>query len=256
MSIVLRKFWAIQMLAWDDRPAMADIRVISAIFEYHNDHGGGAWPSIDTLKRVCKLSRRTVQGSLNKLQDRGLVSITRGNGRQRTNLYRIEMDALPTRSPVSEARKQVSQENRRQRAAQLRGQKDALDCAVSAPKECSVLRPDGAADCTQTHSIYLKDSSAVNCTLSKATSIEPYRVPSSAGKKCRETLPTSVSPYDPWLKQLIGIEKRIDAGDLDAAALDRWRLQALATAHGPNRHEVVRDRAKALLKRLEALTHS
>jgi DNA-binding transcriptional MocR family regulator len=56
-------------------------RLVAAVLAAHANTQGEAWPSLQRLALMTGLARRTVQRSLQRLDDRHVISIERGGGR-------------------------------------------------------------------------------------------------------------------------------------------------------------------------------
>jgi DNA-binding transcriptional MocR family regulator len=74
-----------------------DTLVLLAIAEYTSDDTRLAWPSVRTLCRRTRLSRRTLQRSLRSLEHAHLISTTLGgqspdHGVNTSSCYRLEFD--------------------------------------------------------------------------------------------------------------------------------------------------------------------
>lgn len=73
-----------------------ELRVYIAIVAHVWNDKNTAWPGIDTIAQCAGCTDRTVRRNLSKLQDKGLIRISQGGGRHRSNVYTIEQnpDAL------------------------------------------------------------------------------------------------------------------------------------------------------------------
>lgn len=60
-----------------------------AIADHAHDDGGGAYPSIDTLARKARTTRRHVKRLLHILEASGELEVKRGRGPRGTNLYQV-----------------------------------------------------------------------------------------------------------------------------------------------------------------------
>lgn len=75
---------------WDHSTASGvDLLVMLAIADNAADHGGDAWPSTSTLARKCRVSERTVQRVVQRLDALGLLVVEWSAGPRGTNRYRI-----------------------------------------------------------------------------------------------------------------------------------------------------------------------
>jgi hypothetical protein len=77
------------LVARDGKLPGAALRVAILIWDLTNAERGYAWPSIPYMARELQLHRATVIRAIRALHDRGWVTIDRGNGRGRSNRYRI-----------------------------------------------------------------------------------------------------------------------------------------------------------------------
>lgn len=77
---------------WDNSAARGtDLLVLLALADFADDDGTNAWPSIETLAKKCRQDRRTVQRTLVKLEDAGLVKVARNAGPGGVNRYVVAM---------------------------------------------------------------------------------------------------------------------------------------------------------------------
>lgn len=95
--------------------------VLVALAEYTSDETRIAWPSIAALSRRTRLHERTVQTSLRRLEERGLISTTLGGqddqGRNSASCYRLEFDHYGNRIEVKMPPKRALQSAAAPRAA-------------------------------------------------------------------------------------------------------------------------------------------
>lgn len=82
----------------DERVTDTHLRVLCAVGTHTNKLGGNVWASVDTLAKASRLSSRTVQRSLQALEEAGYLRRTDRPGR--TSLFEICLDA--TMSGVTE----------------------------------------------------------------------------------------------------------------------------------------------------------
>lgn len=64
--------------------------VLLAIANYHGD--AGAWPSIDSLARDCRMSRRAVQDCLRRAEAAGELHVESNAGQRGTNRYWLHLE--------------------------------------------------------------------------------------------------------------------------------------------------------------------
>lgn len=85
---------AISKLVWENGPENpADTLMMLALAE-HADHTGYCWPGVEALARKCRVSRRTAQRTLRKLEADGWMRVVvRGRGRL-SNRYQINVPNL------------------------------------------------------------------------------------------------------------------------------------------------------------------
>jgi len=77
---------------WDHSTARGtELLVLLALADFADDSGGNAWPSMETLSKKCRQDRRTVQRTLVKLEDEGLVKVARNAGPGGVNRYVVVM---------------------------------------------------------------------------------------------------------------------------------------------------------------------
>ena len=74
---------------WEHSEAKGtELLLLLAIADYANDKGM-AWPSITTLARKCRMSRRYTMSLLQKLEAKGAIEIQRRVGIRGNNRYRV-----------------------------------------------------------------------------------------------------------------------------------------------------------------------
>lgn len=78
---------------WDHYPeGGSELLLILALADHADDVGDRIYPSVQTMARKTRMSERTVQYLLRRIQERGwLVLVEAGGGRKRTARYRINM---------------------------------------------------------------------------------------------------------------------------------------------------------------------
>src|SRR5437879_5273234 len=86
----------VMSLVWEhSRATGGDLLVLLAIADHAHDDGGGAWPSVETLAKMARLTERQVQRALRHLErDLHELGVTYGGGRRKTSRYRIRLDML------------------------------------------------------------------------------------------------------------------------------------------------------------------
>jgi hypothetical protein len=68
-----------------------DLLVLLAIADHCADDGRGAYPSVARLAAKTRLSERSVQRAVSRLQTRGVLSVNVSAGRGATNVYTINL---------------------------------------------------------------------------------------------------------------------------------------------------------------------
>ena len=87
---------AITRAIWQSSPVGGgELLVLLALADYASDDGW-CWPSAATLAHRVHLSRRQVFRVLRALEERGLITLERGTGPQRSNRYRVAAAQFPT----------------------------------------------------------------------------------------------------------------------------------------------------------------
>lgn len=108
-----------------------------------------AWPTIETIVQQTGFTRRAVQLAINRLADRGLITIDRGGGKHKSNIYVV------VTFPDHKGR--------------------TLECAVSQPirrnLECAVSKQSGG-DTAQNPTPYSAKSDPIQRTLECAPTAE------------------------------------------------------------------------------------
>ena len=69
----------------------ATLLLLLAIADYVNKRTGDAWPSVRTLSRKARLTERHTNRVISKLAKSGELQILPGQGRNKTNLYRVTL---------------------------------------------------------------------------------------------------------------------------------------------------------------------
>lgn len=135
---------------------LSEMAVLLAIADSADKDTGEAWPSLDTIARRGRQSRRNVGYVVQRLVDGGWLSVTpqyRPNGSQRSSLYTVNLEKLGEvrvpRKPVGDARPPVQRLHPPQRkgCTPARATVAPHAHATGAPLEPSHnLEPSGFAD--------------------------------------------------------------------------------------------------------------
>jgi hypothetical protein len=84
----------IMSLVWGSAPHCGNqLLVLLALADWANE-SGVCWPSVATLAKKTKISKRSAQYIIRALQKEGYISIVEGGGRHRQNLYQISLQKL------------------------------------------------------------------------------------------------------------------------------------------------------------------
>jgi hypothetical protein len=75
--------------AWELDLPMTEKMVLLCLCDHANDDGD-CWPSVERMAAKCSTTDRTIQRSLNKLRERGLLIVEVGGGRKNCNRYSIK----------------------------------------------------------------------------------------------------------------------------------------------------------------------
>jgi hypothetical protein len=75
--------------------------VLLGIADFAHEDGSGAFPSVETLARKARLSKRQTQSILKSLADSGELLVSRGGGRRKSNTYTIVMEPRVASQPVN-----------------------------------------------------------------------------------------------------------------------------------------------------------
>jgi hypothetical protein len=85
---------AVSKSVWDNGPETpTDTLMLLALAE-HSDHTGYCWPGIETLARMCRVSRRSAQKTLRKLESEGWIRVVVKGGGRLSNRYQIDLGRL------------------------------------------------------------------------------------------------------------------------------------------------------------------
>ena len=68
--------------------------VLLMIANHAHSDGTGAWPSIETLARESRLSERTVQRAIRRLEKTGELEVERSDGGRKSNYYCVKMSGV------------------------------------------------------------------------------------------------------------------------------------------------------------------
>lgn len=80
---------------WQNSPAKGtELLLLLAIADSADDRGANAFPSVTTLARKTRMSRRTVQRLITTMADRGLITVRQAGGRD-SNRYTLVMTDAP-----------------------------------------------------------------------------------------------------------------------------------------------------------------
>lgn len=86
--------------------------VLLVLADKANDDGTGAWPSVDTISRESRLSRRAVQECLRSLESSGAI-VERGKSRAGTHVYDVVMGGAESAPGGAESDVEGAQETAR-----------------------------------------------------------------------------------------------------------------------------------------------
>jgi len=82
---------SVRVLGWALREApvenKGDLLTLIVLADHAHDDGGGAYPSVETIARLARLTPRGAQKALRKLVSAGLIQATPRTGK--TTLYRV-----------------------------------------------------------------------------------------------------------------------------------------------------------------------
>jgi len=101
MSIRATK-WALDHSAAE---SPLEVAILVALADFADDDGASVFPSVETLARRARCSRRSAERALRALRDRGVIKPV-GTSKLRTRLYRLDMPARP--APIRLAREAAS----------------------------------------------------------------------------------------------------------------------------------------------------
>ena len=122
---------------WEDSPRKGSaLLLLLAIADFANDQGE-AWPSVDTLAKKCRMSRRNVQTLANDLAADGDITIQENAGPRGCNIYRLNDVGGAKFSPVQTSDRPASKGGANQRP------KSAPDPSGNASREPKGTPADG-----------------------------------------------------------------------------------------------------------------
>lgn len=115
---------------WQSFPDGGSLLLLAlAVADFADDAGERIFPSVATLAAKVRLSERSVQYLLRKLQTMGwLELVSKGGGRSRTCLYRIPVARLQRLHPSLDQRRK-----RQQKTVQRADRKGAVTDAPDSP---------------------------------------------------------------------------------------------------------------------------
>ena len=76
--------------------------VLLVLADHAKDDGTSAWPSVETIGREARLSRRQTQANLRALEDAGAI-VSTGTSRHGTTIYTVVMGGANTAPPGAES---------------------------------------------------------------------------------------------------------------------------------------------------------
>ena len=75
---------------WDkSEQSGSSLLMLLAIADYAHDDGSNAWPSLSTLARKTRMSRRNAIRTIKKLEKAGELFVVRRGGEHKSNEYAI-----------------------------------------------------------------------------------------------------------------------------------------------------------------------
>jgi hypothetical protein len=104
----VQKLFALEYALRHPRLSKGDASVLAILIEYTSGIHGYAWPSVETIAEVARLTERAVQHSLRRLEAVDLIATEPGGGRGRPSRYRVRLNAFDE-SPLSGAIKQAAE---------------------------------------------------------------------------------------------------------------------------------------------------
>lgn len=127
---------SVRALSWALREAKvaakSDLLVLIVLADHAHDDGGGAYPSVETIAKLARLTRRGAQKSLRRLEDAGLIaarrrpglttvySLSTGEHSSGANTVRSELEDAGGRTEVHKAANTV-RPNRKEPSRTVRG---------------------------------------------------------------------------------------------------------------------------------------
>jgi hypothetical protein len=89
---------SVRVLSWALRESpvesKTDLLTLIVLSDHAHDDGDGAYPSVETISRLARLSPRGTQNALRNLEGAGVIHATRRTGK--TTLYRVNMTPAPS----------------------------------------------------------------------------------------------------------------------------------------------------------------
>jgi hypothetical protein len=87
---------SVRVLSWALREspveAKGDLLALIVLADHAHDDGGGAYPSVETIGKLARLSPRGTQNALRNLEAAGVITATPRKGK--TTLYRVLTPAI------------------------------------------------------------------------------------------------------------------------------------------------------------------
>jgi hypothetical protein len=94
---------SVRVMSWvweSSRSEGIDRLVLLAIADAASDHGGDAWPSVQSLATKAAVSVRTVQRAIRSLVELGELAVSAQAGKHGVNVYRVVMTPRQNVTPV------------------------------------------------------------------------------------------------------------------------------------------------------------
>lgn len=89
----------VMAIVWGWKLPAVEKLVALKLADCANDSGENAFPALATIADECGLSRRGVQGVLDRLEQRGLVAVQAEHTNRRPTTYRVNLDAVVRDAP-------------------------------------------------------------------------------------------------------------------------------------------------------------
>jgi hypothetical protein len=124
-TTLLSKWRLLQAIVADAELSPAATKVAVRLLDHHNRRDGRCYPSIRRVAADTGLTRRTVQRSIDELEERGWLKVHRTKGGEagrgyRTNSYDVAFDRVPRGDKFTP----VPGDGKRARGACIRGGRD------------------------------------------------------------------------------------------------------------------------------------